>query len=346
MDQENLQQAALDEALVPIVDQVKIGSCSMRIDLLKTHTCSSSVPNQEFVEPPPHDALVSFVKQPGYKGAMELVSESRQSSAKRREQMPYPRFTKVIIHHFLSKHNSLPKRHSSFINTIKYDFVLGKLKFVNKGEKHQKNGMSIPDSMMNDKIRSSVPYQTYLALSTGTKVQILKVGKGGKGKRLMGKKKPDTGVQQEEKKNATTLRKKSSITADDNIIPDPNEALKLEIPNEKTKDAFDHSKKLKRMETLPAAAKLVSDLKTATKASKLDYKIQQQSIGSSEGYGIVPEVPNEPKDISGNSRSSRSGSDDETKDISSNDEIKADEIKSEEGKAIEEQSGEEPPVDE
>ncbi|GKC36185.1 hypothetical protein Tco_1048569 [Tanacetum coccineum] len=118
MEQENLQQAALDEALVPIVDQVKIGSCNMRIeplktqkeptyqltmDILKQYSCYNAflvtvdefeirslksecifhqilritprVPNQEFVEPPPHDALVSFVKQLGYKGAIELVSE-------------------------------------------------------------------------------------------------------------------------------------------------------------------------------------------------------------------------------------------------------------------------------
>ncbi|GJX86682.1 hypothetical protein Tco_0337456 [Tanacetum coccineum] len=32
MEQEDLQQAALDEALVPIADQVKIGSCNMRTD--------------------------------------------------------------------------------------------------------------------------------------------------------------------------------------------------------------------------------------------------------------------------------------------------------------------------
>ncbi|GJT30319.1 DNA-directed DNA polymerase [Tanacetum coccineum] len=36
IDQEDLQQAALDEALVPIVDQVKTGSCNMRIDPTKT----------------------------------------------------------------------------------------------------------------------------------------------------------------------------------------------------------------------------------------------------------------------------------------------------------------------
>ncbi|GJY98473.1 hypothetical protein Tco_0515383 [Tanacetum coccineum] len=32
MEQENIRQAALDEALVSINDQVKIGSCNMRID--------------------------------------------------------------------------------------------------------------------------------------------------------------------------------------------------------------------------------------------------------------------------------------------------------------------------
>nr|GFA80520.1 hypothetical protein [Tanacetum cinerariifolium] len=35
MEQEKEQQIALDEALVPIDDQVKIGSCNIRIDPLK-----------------------------------------------------------------------------------------------------------------------------------------------------------------------------------------------------------------------------------------------------------------------------------------------------------------------
>ncbi|GKD93494.1 hypothetical protein Tco_1373331 [Tanacetum coccineum] len=245
----------LDKAFVPIDDQVKIGACNMRIapekkqkeptyqltlDILK-YNFGKPLPRTKFVEPPPHDELVSFVKHLGYTGSLELVSEmyidhmyqpwrtflsiingclsgksssidrprqsriqilwgmiykknvdyaeliwedfqfqidSRQTSAQRREQMPYPRFTKVIINHFLSKHNTLPKRQSSFINTIKYDSVVGNLKFVNKGEEHQKYGMSISDSMMNDAIRNSTPYLTYLALSTNTKVKIPKVGKG------------------------------------------------------------------------------------------------------------------------------------------------------------------------
>ncbi|GJT52294.1 hypothetical protein Tco_0978451 [Tanacetum coccineum] len=188
MEQKNPQQAALDEALVPIVDQVKIDSFNMRIDPTKKQKeatyqvtldilnseilrISLRVPNQEFVEPPPHDALVSFLKQLGYKGMMykknvdyatliwedfQYQFDNRHSSANRGEHIPYPRFTKVIIYYFLLKHNFIPTRHGSFIHTIKYDAVLGKLKFVSNGEEEQKYGMLIPDLMMNDDIKNSV----------------------------------------------------------------------------------------------------------------------------------------------------------------------------------------------
>ncbi|GKC87157.1 hypothetical protein Tco_1147806 [Tanacetum coccineum] len=76
--------------------------------------------------------------------------------------------------------------------------------------------MSIPDAMMNDAIKNSDSYLTYLALSTNTKV-LVKRGKG-KGKGPMGKTKSDT---------PAPKGKKSSITAEDNIIPDPDEAFKL-----------------------------------------------------------------------------------------------------------------------
>ncbi|GJR38881.1 hypothetical protein Tco_1214565 [Tanacetum coccineum] len=61
--------------------------------------------------------------------------------------------------------------------------------------------------------------------------------------------------------------------------------------------------------------------------SMLVYRIQQLSKGSSEGYGIIPEVPNEPKDNYGSSSSSLSGYDDEVQDVSSDEENKADENK-------------------
>ncbi|GJX10449.1 hypothetical protein Tco_0200308 [Tanacetum coccineum] len=331
--QENQQQIDLDEVLVPRDDQVKIGACNIRIalekkqkeptyqlalDIFKQYSCymlfsrqlmflkyicssfvlqiTLRVPNQEFVEPPPHDELVSFVKQLGYTGSLELVSkmyidhmyqswrtflsiinkclsgkssvdmgrfqfqiDSRQASSKRREQMPYPRFTKVIINHFLSKHNTLPKRQSSFINTIKYDSVLGKLKFLNKGEEHQKYGMSIPDSMMNDAIRNSATYLTYLALSTNTKVKIRKVGKG-RGKGLMGKMKAE---------------------------PTPDEAVKLAKSISLTEAEEQEKKKLKGVATVLDVVRPLLSLNKSNQASREQYILQQIPNGLGEGPTIV-----------------------------------------------------------
>ncbi|GKF70238.1 hypothetical protein Tco_0203295, partial [Tanacetum coccineum] len=89
---------------------------------------------------------------------------------------------------------------------------------------------------------------------------------------------------------------------------------------------------------------LMSDMKTSTKDNKLDYRIQQYLKGSSEGSGIVPEFPDELKDISGSSSNSFSGSDDEVEDVSSDDKIKADENKAN-AEVTMEQAGEEHPVD-
>ncbi|GJZ06877.1 hypothetical protein Tco_0540670 [Tanacetum coccineum] len=159
--------------------------------------------------------------------------------------MPYPRFNKVIIYYFLSKHDSISKRQGLFMNTIKDDGVLGRLKFISKGEPTQVYGMSIPDEMMNDDIKNSKAYQTYLALSTGTKTP-RKVR--GKGKDLMSKK-VATPAPEKKKKKKSVLTKKGSITAEENILFDPDEALYLVIGREQAskvdKEAVDRQKKEK-----------------------------------------------------------------------------------------------------
>ncbi|GKA08111.1 hypothetical protein Tco_0687442 [Tanacetum coccineum] len=52
----------------------------------------------------------------------------------RRENMPYPRFTKVIIDYFLSKHKSLKKLKFQHFHTIKDDGVVSRLKIVRMGQ--------------------------------------------------------------------------------------------------------------------------------------------------------------------------------------------------------------------
>ncbi|GJR99539.1 hypothetical protein Tco_0316048 [Tanacetum coccineum] len=90
-----------------------------------------------------------------------------QSKLRWCEIMPYSIFTKLIINHFLSQHKSLAMLKHLYINTIKDDGVLNRLKFV-------------------------------------------RTGKGSQGK-----------------KAAVTPKKKSFISADDNIIPKQDVALEL-----------------------------------------------------------------------------------------------------------------------
>nr|GEX12324.1 hypothetical protein [Tanacetum cinerariifolium] len=239
---------------------------------------SYQVPNQQFVEPPSHEDIVTFIKSLGYKGALKsipdlftdhmyqpwrtLVSitnkcisskttgvdklrlsraqilwgmfykknvdfvkliwedfmyqiDNIQTSVRRCESIPYPRFIKAIIYHFISKNKSIFMRNRLFMHSIKNDSVLGRLKFVAKNEDNQVNGMSIPDVMINKKIKNSKAYKTYLAFSTRTTIP-KKARKG--------------------KKAAITPKKKSTFTADDNIIPDPDVALELGKSISKTED--------------------------------------------------------------------------------------------------------------
>ncbi|GJX25236.1 hypothetical protein Tco_0231532 [Tanacetum coccineum] len=306
MAQENQQQPRSDEELVPIDDrqfwhtvaentstktyhfmlddqQFEVGAEVFR----DAFQITPRLPNQNFVEPPPHDDLVSFIKQLGYPDSIDLIStmyidkmyqpwrtfltiinkcltgkstgleqrrrsriqilwgmvnnknvdyaiwedfqyqiDCKQSNAKKKELLPYPRFTKVIINHILSKHNTLSKIPESWTHTIKDDAVLGKLKFVNKGEDHPKYGMSIPDVMMSDTIRNSAHYAKYLARSTGTQSSVPTRRRRGKG--TISRKNVEVKVHTKKAKDRVRRRNRS-ITIADNVVKDPDHAIELAV---------------------------------------------------------------------------------------------------------------------
>nr|GEV04790.1 hypothetical protein [Tanacetum cinerariifolium] len=80
--------------------------------------------------------------------------------------MPYLRFTKVIIHHFISKDNTFSMRNKINLYTARDDTLLGTLKFVSKTEDYQKYGALIPDGMINHDIKDSKAYKNYLDYAT------------------------------------------------------------------------------------------------------------------------------------------------------------------------------------
>nr|GEU54984.1 hypothetical protein [Tanacetum cinerariifolium] len=208
MEQENIQQAAIDQALVPTDDQAKIGLSKMRIDPKKT------------------------LKEATYQVILDILKLS-------------PCYNALLI-------------------TVDVPEIYMQLKFISKGELTQVYGMFIPDEMMNDEIKNSVAYQTYLALSTGTKPP--KKGRD-KAKDLMSKK---VATPVPEKKKKSVPKKKGSITIEENILSDPDEEQALEV----NKEAAEHQKK-KKMKGI------VTDIPK----------------GSSKGSGSKPKVPDEPKDV-------------------------------------------------
>ncbi|GKC25741.1 hypothetical protein Tco_1027891 [Tanacetum coccineum] len=76
--------------------------------------------------------------------------------------MPYRRFTKVIIDHFISKDNTICMRNRINLHIVHDDTLLGTLKFVSKTEDCQIYGAVIPYGMINDDIKLSKASKTYL----------------------------------------------------------------------------------------------------------------------------------------------------------------------------------------
>ncbi|GKC64356.1 hypothetical protein Tco_1096954 [Tanacetum coccineum] len=86
-----------------------------------------------------------------------------------KESMPYPRFIKIIINHFISQNKSIFIRNRINLHTARDDSLLGTLKYVSKTKEHQVYGALIPKEMLNEDILNSTAYKTYYAYASGAK---------------------------------------------------------------------------------------------------------------------------------------------------------------------------------
>ncbi|GJR83632.1 hypothetical protein Tco_0154417 [Tanacetum coccineum] len=80
-----------------------------------------------------------------------------------KESIPYPRFIKIIINHFISQNKSISMRNRINLHTTRDDSLLGTLKYVSKTEEHQVYRALIPKVMLNEDILISTAYKTYYA---------------------------------------------------------------------------------------------------------------------------------------------------------------------------------------
>ncbi|GJR05798.1 hypothetical protein Tco_0528782 [Tanacetum coccineum] len=199
--------------------------------------------------------------------------------------MPFPRFTKSIINHFLKQHKSLSNLKYQHYHTIKDDGIVSQLNFVKIGEDYQEYGLAIPEVMLNDSIRQPKSYQMFIKYSTESKPEPEPVKRKTASRRV--------------------VKKKVTISANDNIISiDPDVALKLGNSISKTK-----AKEAKAARQVHAThARIVTESVLEPTRRRKSGKVtsdppknsrrQPGTRGSSEGTGTIPGVPDESTVIS------------------------------------------------
>ncbi|GJT31514.1 hypothetical protein Tco_0921933 [Tanacetum coccineum] len=171
--------------------------------------------------------------------------------------MYYPRFTKAIIHHFITKDKSISMRNRMFMHTARDDNILGLMRFVSKSDDFQVYGALLPNRMTNQQMLDSYAYKTYLAYAIG--VASLK-------------------MKMKFKKPASPSKKRTLVTIEE------------EEPKPAKKDKPIKKPPAKRQSWCVCE----TQLKKALKRSKRETSIHQAG-GSSEGANIESKVPDEPK---------------------------------------------------
>ncbi|GJS18678.1 hypothetical protein Tco_0413150 [Tanacetum coccineum] len=205
-------------------------------------------------------------------------ADNREISSARKEHMPYPRFMKFIINHFISKDKTISMRNMINLHTIRDDTLLGTLKFVSKTQDYQQYGALIPNKMINQDIKYSKAYKTYLDFAT-RKVTPKKARKF--------------------KKVASPSRKLSPVLEEE--------------PAEKPKQA---KRPAKKSTTVPTTSVVIRDTPTLLEAAQLKKTLKKSTLethklhasGSGDGVG------SQQKGHSGDDESNDDDSDEVTKD--------------------------------
>nr|GEX96397.1 copia protein [Tanacetum cinerariifolium] len=202
---------------------------------------------------------------------------------KKSNEMYYPWFTKVIIHHFMSKDPSIPRRNKVSWHYVRDDHMFTTIKLVSRHQNTQQFGALLPIELTNKDIRNSNAYKEYYAVATG----------------------------------ATPPKPKASIrktrSSSDTTTPPPTAAAgpRLTI-SEKGKQVAKDSKAKSLSALSEVAMTEAQHLKLATKRSLQQIHISQASgSGTDEGTGDDDEGKDGDGDDKGNDADDDEGNDEE-----------------------------------
>nr|GEZ86026.1 hypothetical protein [Tanacetum cinerariifolium] len=97
----------------------------------------------------------------------DLVYQVEHKNQKKSNEMYYPRFTKVIIHHFMTKKPSIPRRNRVNWHYVRDDILFSTIKVVSRHQTTQQYGTILPIELTTEDIRNNKAYKEYYACPTG-----------------------------------------------------------------------------------------------------------------------------------------------------------------------------------
>nr|GEU30487.1 hypothetical protein [Tanacetum cinerariifolium] len=157
-------------------------------DVLEMLHIFPRLPHQPFVEPPFEEEILAFFRFLRHSEVIrkltdglyhkrnvdfsylmweDFVYQVEHKDTKKGNEMYYPRFTKVIIHHFMSKDPSIPWRNKVNWHYVRDDHMLSTIKLVSRHQNTQQFGALLPIELTNEDIRNSNAYKEYYAVGTG-----------------------------------------------------------------------------------------------------------------------------------------------------------------------------------
>ncbi|GJY32503.1 copia protein [Tanacetum coccineum] len=110
-----------------------------------------------------HQKIVDYV----YLLWEDLVYQIENKVSKKNKYMYYPRFTKVIINHFMSKDQSILRKNKVDWHMANNDLILTTMRFIPRHETVQKYCAILPDTLTNQAMKESDEYKTYHDFATG-----------------------------------------------------------------------------------------------------------------------------------------------------------------------------------
>nr|GEU36151.1 hypothetical protein [Tanacetum cinerariifolium] len=97
----------------------------------------------------------------------DFVYQVEHKDTKKSNEMYYPRFMKVIIHHFISKDPSILKKNKMNWHYVRDDHMFSTIKLVSRHQNTKQFGALLPIELTNEDIRNSNAYKEYYSVATG-----------------------------------------------------------------------------------------------------------------------------------------------------------------------------------